>query len=404
MQHLHTPVYPKGLPELEPELLVHLDQHHAALASLIQDHKGFLPYDQWMQAVLYAPHIGYYSGGSTKFHYGGDFTTAPELSPLFGYALAQQAAQILNQCKSTHLLEFGAGSGALAEAIISALVEQNIAVQYFILELSPTLRARQQARLAAYAEHIQWLDHLPSHFEGCVIANEVLDAMPVHLLQRDHDLSILELGVGIATGEQAVKSPSPFVLLARPASAELSAVAEKRLPAIAGYRSEINLLAEQWVQQMGQWLKKGGALLIDYGFSQHEFYHPQRSTGTLMCHFRHFAHDESLLLPGLQDVTAHVDFTAIADAALSAKLDVLGYTSQAHFLLNCGLGQQVEQLQQQLDLQNPTHLQQWTKTIAAVQTLVSESEMGELFKVIALSKDLDPPLLGFLHRDRRDFL
>lgn len=404
MQHLHTPIYPKGLPELEPELLDHLHQHHKALTALILQQNGFLPYDQWMQAALYAPHIGYYSGGSTKFHYGGDFTTAPELSPLFGYALAKQALQILNQCESTHILEFGAGSGALAEAIISALLEQNIAVNYFILELSPTLRARQQKRLAAYADHIQWLDHLPSNFVGCVVANEVLDAMPVHLVQRDQDLRILELGVGVSTADQAAQSPSPFRLLARPALADLTKIAEIRLPAIAGYRSEINLLAEQWIQQMGQWLKKGAAILIDYGFSQREYYHPQRNTGTLMCHFRHFAHDESLILPGLQDITAHVDFTAIADAALKANLDVLGYTSQAHFLLNCDLGKQLEQLQQQLNLQDPNHMHRWNKTVSAVQTLMSESEMGELFKVIALCKEIDPPLIGFSHRDRRDFL
>lgn len=404
MQRLHSPIYPTGLPALEADLLPLLDQNHAYFSKLIQAHDGFLPYDQWMLATLYAPQVGYYSGGSNKFHVDGDFTTAPELTPLFGHSIAAQIQQVLAQCQSQHILEFGAGSGALAESILMAMDEFGLnQTHYWILELSPSLRARQQERLAPFGDRVHWLDRLPTDFVGCALANEVLDAMPAHVLQRASAEQILELGVGL-NHELKASAPSPFVLLGRPAPEPLQTIGQQRLPLINGYRSEINLQAEQWVKETGHWLKKGALLLIDYGFPQREYYHPQRITGTLMCHFRHFAHDESLILPGLQDITTHVDFTAMADAALEAKLDVMGYASQAHFLMNCGITQRLEQLQTQLNLDNAHHLKSWSQQVAAVKQLLSEAEMGELFKVLALGKDVDPPLIGFMARDRRDFL
>lgn len=406
---LHSPLYPNGLPALESELLPVLDSNHAYLTQLIHDNHGFLPYEQWMQAALYAPEVGYYSGGSTKFHVEGDFTTAPELSPLFGQSLATQIQQVLQQCEVSSagrptVLEFGAGSGALAESLLIALADLGLTnINYFILELSPSLRARQQQRLARFADQVQWLDELPTDFVGCVIANEVLDAMPVHLVQRHQASEILELGVSLNSTPNH-QGPSPFVLTARPATGALLDIANQRLPTISGYRSEINLRAEAWIREMGVWLKQGAAFLIDYGFPAREFYHEQRSTGTLMCHFRHFAHDESLILAGLQDITAHVDFTAMADAALEGGLDVLGYISQAHFLMNCGITQHLEQLHTLLDMQNPEHVQSWSQQVSAVQKLLSEAEMGELFKVLAIGKEISPPLIGFMMRDRRDFL
>lgn len=402
---VHTPIYPNGLPTLESELLPILDQNHAYLSQLIEHNQGFLPYDQWMQAALYAPNVGYYSGGSTKFHTAGDFTTAPEISPLFGQTLAVQIQEVLAQCDtSAAILEFGAGSGALADSVLAALADEGInQVPYYILELSPSLRARQQQRLASYGDRVQWLDALPTAFTGCVIANEVLDAMPVHLMQRNNQGELLELGVGLNNAPQA-NTPSPFALLGRPATGALQGIAEQRLPNTPGYRSEINLQAEAWIREMGQWLHQGAALLIDYGFPAHEYYHSQRHTGTLMCHFRHFAHDESLILAGLQDITAHVDFTAMADAALEGGLDVIGYTSQAHFLMNSGITHHLEQLHALLDRNNPVHLQSWARQTAAVQQLLSEAEMGELFKVLALGKNLTAPLSGFALRDRRDSL
>lgn len=403
---VHTPIYPNGLPTLENELLPVLDQNHAYLAQLIKDNEGFLPYEQWMQAALYAPNVGYYSGGSTKFHIGGDFTTAPELSPLFGQSLATQVQQVLAQCapNAPSILEFGAGSGALAVSLLSALADLGLTnINYYILELSPSLRARQQQCLAAFGTQVHWLDALPTDFIGCVIANEVLDAMPVHLVQRTAAGEILELGVALNSAASP-QAPCPFVLTARPATGVLATIADQRLPHITGYKSEINLQAEAWIEEMGCWLQQGAAFLIDYGFPAREFYHEQRNTGTLMCHFRHFAHDESLILAGLQDITAHVDFTAMADAALTAKLDVLGYASQAHFLMSCGITQHLEQLHTQLDLSLPAHVQSWTQQVSAVQKLLSEAEMGELFKVLALGKNISPPLLGFMLRDRRDAL
>lgn len=403
MKLLHAPVVPSGLPQLESDLLEQINTNHQYLSELIaaQDQQ-FLPFDQWMHHVLYAPQTGYYSGGSTKFGSNlpeGDFTTAPELSPLFGQSVAVQITQVLNHCQSVNVLEFGAGSGALAKVLIESLLAQGIDdLHYFILEVSPSLRARQQATLQTHLQRVTWLDALPQGFSGCVIANEVLDAMPVHLLERSADGSFLELGVSFSQ----TAGPSPFSWAARPAPQALQRIAEQRFPDIAGYRSELNLQAEAWVKGIGSWLDKGAVLLFDYGFPQREYYHEQRHEGSLMCHFRHHAHSEALLFPGLQDVTAHVDFTAMADAALAGGLDVMGYTSQAHFLMNCGIAQQLERLAPTQD--DDVATAQWAHTIGAAQKLLSEAEMGELFKVLALCKNVDEPLIGFFRGDRRDRL
>lgn len=410
-----TPIYPKmptGLPDLEPELLSRLNQHIDALRAAIESQpEGFLPFDQFMQLCLYAPQWGYYTAGSTIFGGDvptGDFTTAPELTPLFGQAVAQQAAQILDQCTAHGhppiILEFGAGTGALAAPVIASLKDQFPNLEYWILELSPTLRARQQEHLQSYIDSgitVRWLDQLPESFAGCILANEVMDAMPVHWLERIHD-TVLEYGVCFDPNSNG---PVPFGLTSRPAKEELSQLAQQRMPAIEGYRSEINLHAEGWIRAMGDWLKFGAALIIDYGFPQHEYYHPQRHEGTLMCHFRHHSHDQPLIYPGLQDITAHVDFTALADAALEAQLEVYGYTNQGTFLLNCGIAQQLEILHAELgtsaDEEQSRH---WTRIAGACQKLLSESEMGELFKVLAIGKGIEPPLLGFFRGDRRDRL
>src|SRR5690554_6148568 len=388
--------YPSGLPTPDADALAHsqaVAQHIAAQIDANPDHA--ISFEQWMELALYAPGLGYYVSGTTKFGGSvptGDFATAPELTPLFGHTLARQVQQVLDGCNSTRILEFGAGSGALADAVLSALVDAGRNVQYAILELSPDLRARQQQRLAHFGGRVEWLDTLPAEFIGCVLANEVLDAMPVNMLRRTNDASVSELFVARASIDDAAQPE--FAWIERPASPRLQAVATDRLPAIAGYQSEINLRAEAWVRQMGEWLTRGAALLIDYGFPRHEYYHPQRDEGTLMCHFRHYTHAQPLVLPGLQDITAHVDFTAIADAALDGGLEVLGYTSQARFLLNAGLPDIMM-------AQSPD-----PQTLSAVQKLVSEAEMGELFKVMTIGRDLDVsyPLAGFATGDRRDRL
>ncbi|AWB34554.1 class I SAM-dependent methyltransferase [Orrella marina] len=353
---------------------------------------GWLSFKDWMTEVLYAPGLGYYTAGSRKLaqrsdpdvrHPGGDFVTAPELSPAFGRTLALQISQAMTQNGLTRILEFGAGSGQLAQDIIEALHALGVHnFQYSILEISQDLRERQQAKLPATAK-VQWIDTLPDTFEGIVLANEVLDAMPVHVLRWNDDASgVLERGV--------ISLENDFAWQDRRAESHLEQTLRERMPALPGYTTEINLPAEAWTRTLASHLKRGLVLLVDYGFSRLEYYHPQRNRGTLMCHIQHRAHDNPFFAPGLQDITAHVDFSAVAASAHQSGLDVLGYTSQARFLLNAGLH---DVLTHSTDLQT-------TQAMRAVEKLVSEAEMGELFKVLALGRDIDPILQGFVRADR----
>ena len=389
---------------LTPDELAHLDAVQTHLAQLIKQNDGFMPFDEWMSHALYAPGLGYYAAGTSKLSsaaHSGDFTTAPELTPLFGQALAGQVAQILAASQSDEILEFGAGTGALAAALIPALKLLGIEPRYRILEVSADLRARQQQKLAELDADIQWLETLPAAFEGCVLANEVLDAMPCALFHWGTDGVLGELGVVLSQDGPVQHAPdlpaSPFGFAERAADSHLQNTVTQRMPALPGYRSEINFQAEAWVRQMGSWLRKGAALLIDYGFPQHEYYHPQRMEGTLMCHFRHHAHAHPLVLAGLQDITAHVDFSAIAQAAEAGGLEVLGYTSQARFLMNAGLTELLTQL-------DPSDVQAYSRIVGPVQRLLSEAEMGELFKFMAVGRGIDTPLMGFLRGDRRSRL
>lgn len=392
-----VPELPAGLPDIDAASAAHSRRVEEHLLQRIQQAPdGVLSFETWMATALHAPGLGYYAAGNAKFASdmpAGDFTTAPEMTPVFGEVVARQVAQVLNGTSTDTVLEFGAGTGALAAALIPALRRLGIEPKYRILELSAELRARQAERLAAFGAAVEWLDTLPPAFEGCVLANEVLDAMPVRLFAWSESGRLMETFVAARPG-----ATPPFAWVDRPADPELEMAVSKRMPPLPGYRSEINLQAEAWMRQLGGWLRKGAALLIDYGFTQREYYHPQRLSGTLMCHFRHHSHDQALVLAGIQDITAHVDFTAMADAALEGGLDVLGYTSQARFLLNAGLPAVLEGL-----MRDPSApgLQ---ATLSAVQRLVSEAEMGELFKVMAVGKGLEPPLLGFLRGDRRDGL
>lgn len=394
MIELPAVALPSGLPALDPESQAHARLVRDRMAQAIEQAGGWLAFEDWMRMALYAPAAGYYSAGSAKFSHAGDFTTAPELDPIFGRTLALQVAQILAAARCPQVLEFGAGSGALAAALIPALQELGIAADYRIIELSADLRARQQARLAHLRPAVQWLDALPDSFSGCVLANEVLDAMPACLFARDQEGALHELGVGLNPARDTLDTP--FCWAARPVRADLQDLAGQRIPPLPGYRSEINREAEAWIRQMGQWLVRGAALLIDYGFPQREYYHPQRMHGTLMCHFRHLAHDQPLVLAGMQDITTHVDFTAMADAALEGGLDVLGYASQARFLMNCGLVEHIGS-----PVTDPTER---ARRLAAINMLTSEAEMGELFKVLAIGRDLDAGLSGFARGDRRDAL
>ena len=394
--------------------MAHSQRVSAFLHQLIAKAGGWIPFSEWMHQVLYAPGLGYYAAGNTKIadtqtnattQLSGDFVTAPQLTPLFGQTIAKQISEVLKQTNTAHILEFGAGSGALAQDILEALDAQDLIVDYFILEVSADLKRRQQARLARWGNRVQWLDRTPEQFAGCVIANEVLDAMPVEMFRWTEEGTLQIRGVkslgseNAASGNTASGNTTPhnqvqdFAFEDRPASDALMRAMQHRMPALPDYRSEINLQAEAWISNLGAWLTRGAALLIDYGFPRHEYYHPQRHRGTLMCHIQHRAHDDVFLAPGLQDITAHVDFTAIAQAGQAAGLDLLGYTSQARFLLNAGLADI-------LAAYEPKSEQLRAQTNGAVQKLISEAEMGELFKVIALGRGVTLPLSGFARGDR----
>jgi SAM-dependent MidA family methyltransferase len=355
------------------------------IADTIVKAGGWLGFDAFMSLALYAPGLGYYAHGSTKFGQmpqglvseagvegaGSDFVTAPEISPLFGQALARQVAQVLEATGTDEVWEFGAGTGALALQLLDALGDQ--VRSYTIVDLSDSLKARQRARLSAHADKVHWVSALPAHLRGVVVGNEVLDAMPVQLLARVGGVWH-ERGVALEQG-QCVWADKPTDL--RP---------PLEIDGEHDYLTELHAQGEAFVRTLADHLQQGAVLLLDYGFPEQEYYHVQRSGGTVMCHRAHRADADPLRDVGLKDITAHVNFTGIALAAQGAGLDVLGYTSQAHFLMNCGL---VEAMQTE-----PLHNR------VAAQKLLMEHEMGELFKVLALGRGLAVPLMGFCHGDR----
>ena len=335
----------------------------AVLHRAIAANGGWLPFDRFMALALYAPGLGYYANAGRKFGHmpgsGSDFVTAPELSPFFGRALAAQVAQGLQAAGSAQVLEFGAGSGALAETLLETL--GTAVAGYAIVDLSGVLRQRQQQRLARFGARVRWLDALPAAFSGVLLGNEVLDAMPVQLLHFDGGKWCER---GVAWHDGALTFADRPTGLRPPLHA----------PCVPGTTTEIHPQAEAFIATVAAMLQRGLALFIDYGFPEAEYYLPQRHGGTLMCHQAHRADGNPLADVGAKDITAHVNFTGVALAAQDAGLDVLGYTSQARFLINCGL---------MALLEDATLAQR-----AAAQKLVNEHEMGELFKVIALGRGL----------------
>jgi SAM-dependent MidA family methyltransferase len=346
------------------------------IAQLIAQNGGWLPFDGFMQAALYAPGLGYYTNGLPKLGSaaGSDFITAPELSPLFGQCLGFQAAQVLQATDTQCIYEFGAGSGILALQICEHLAQISCRLErYFILEISSELRARQQERLKHLGDKVQWLDALPEQMQGVVIGNEVLDAMPVKLLTRLRG-EWHERGIALEDGQFAWQDrPTTLCPPLEPAGAH-------------DYLTEIHPQQEAFLRTLAERLTLGAAFFIDYGFPEAEYYHPQRHMGTVMTHQRHQSGTNPLSEVGLKDITAHVNFTSAALAAQDAGLDVMGYATQGRFLLNCGLLQKAEQL-----AQIPR---------AQVAKLINEHEMGELFKVLSLGKGLDLELIGFAQGDR----
>jgi SAM-dependent MidA family methyltransferase len=375
---------PSTLPPPSAEAAAHGARVAERIRREVSAAGGWIGFDRYMELALYAPGLGYYTAGTHKLGdaaSGGDFVTAPEISPRFAGALAAQVAQAFG-ATAPRIVEFGAGSGALARDLLDALAARGVAVErYAIVEVSADLRERQRRLLAG--RRVDWLDAPPDAFDGVIVANEVLDVLPVRLFVR-HAGRTFERGVVVRDGALAFDQ--------RPADAALAAAVQalesEAGPWPDGYGSELGEVARAWAASLGTWLARGVALLIDYGFPRREYYHPQRLMGTLMCHYRHHAHADPLWLPGLNDITAHVDFSAVADAAHAAGLDVMGYTSQAHFLLNCGI---LDLLPREPD----------ARAAAGVQRLLSEAEMGELFKVLAVGRGVDVALTGFARGDRR---
>jgi len=352
-----------------------------------------IPFATFMHYALYAPTLGYYSAGLRKFGAEGDFVTSPEISPLFARCLGQQCHQVFPHLDNPSILEFGAGSGKLAAGLLQELKDLDCLPEtYYILEISADLQQRQretiQQQVPELIDKVVWLTTLPEKpLQAIVIANEVLDAMPAHRF-RIEDNDIAEYYVKY-DGEK-------FNWLLRSTENETLREAVEKLrqqhDLPIGYTSEINLAVTPWIKSIAEFLEEGLVLLIDYGFPQREFYHEQRQEGTLMCHYRHHAHGDPLMLVGLQDVTTHVDFTAVAEAAHAANLHVAGYTSQLNFLISTGL----MDLLAAYDPDDSSYFQRAQRA----KTLILPSEMGELFKAIALTKNLDLSLMGFWQDER----
>ncbi len=381
-----------NLPQPSADALVQSARLLELLRGEIAAAGGWLPFSRYMELALYAPGLGYYSGGARKFGPGGDFITAPELTPLFGQALATQVEQVM-RASAPHLIEAGAGTGLLAADLLLELERRGcLPERYDILELSGELRARQFDTLAEkvpqLASRVRWLDTLPEAFSGALVANEVLDVMPVHLVVQRAE-GLFERGVALDGAGALRWADTPAGGAVRAAAQAL----ELPCPAEGEYVTEINLAGGAWVAEWAARLQAGALLLVDYGYPRAEYYLPSRSGGTLLCYYRHHAHGDPFLWPGLNDITSFVDFTAVAEAAFDAGLEVYGYTSQAQFLFNCGV-------LECLARRGPQESAGYIRAARAVQRLTAPQEMGELFKVLAVGRGMAEPLQGFVRGDR----
>ncbi len=361
----------------------------AHVRAAITDAGGWISLAEYANAVLYAPGLGYYSAGARKFGADGDFVTAPELTPLFGGALATQVAQILAHTGG-EVIELGPGTGRMAADVLAALAAHDaLPSRYLLLEVSPDLRDRQHAelerRVPRVLDRVEWIEVLPRRWRGAVLANEVLDAVPAHVVARVRG-TWHERGVAIH-GEALALADRPL------GEGALLAAARSLFPPEVDYASELNPAANALVRSLAERCVVGAMLFVDYGFPAAEYYHVQRTQGSMMTHYRHHALSDPLFLPGLADLTSHVDFSAVARSAVAAGMHVAGFTSQAQFLINCGI---LDQLSAQGDPGSAPYL----RAANAVQKLLSPAEMGELFKVLAVERNIQPGLLGFRDGDR----
>jgi len=379
-----------SLPAPAEEARAHSARLAEHVAGEIELAGGWIPFSRYMELALYAPGLGYYAAGARKLGADGDFVTAPEMTPLFAQTLASQFAQVI-EATGGDVLELGAGTGSFAADALAELDRLGaLPRRYYLLETSPELRARQKVRVDSLGQRltrrVEWLESLPERFAGLVFGNEVLDAVPCEIVRR-HAGGWLRRGVGAERGGALAWVDRALD------DARLLAAAQARLPEVDDYVTEINPAAEALVRTLATRLERGGILLVDYGFPAAEYFHPQRSAGTLMCHYRHRAHDDPFFLPGLQDITAHVDFTAIARAAVDAGAALAGYTTLAHFLVNLGIADRV------LAAGEPGTAD-YLRRAAPVQKLLSPAEMGELFKVVAFGRSLDADWKGFRSGDQ----
>ena len=383
------------LPAPSVDARSHSERLAASMRAEMDANAGRITFQRFMQMALYAPGLGYYTSATDKFGPEGDFVTAPEISALFSRCVARQIEEIAGQLGTRTVLEIGAGRGVMAAQILLACAENNVAIdRYLILETSADLRARQHQLLAASGldqrVEISWLSDYPATgFEGVVVANEVLDAMPVARFVAGAPIS--EQFVSYQRGRFTLLQDEPET----PGLNEAVSAIERDLGSTLapGYVSEVGLLRSGWTKELCERIQRGVVLLFDYGYSRREYFHPQRSDGTLTCYYRHRRHDDVFHLPGLQDLTAHVDFSAIAEAAEVSGAAVAGFTTQANFLLSCGVVEMLEGM----DPQSQSYL----ALAGELKQLMLPGEMGDIFKVMALAKNVDTSLLGFAARDFR---
>jgi SAM-dependent MidA family methyltransferase len=382
--------------------------HSQTLARLIQQEiqasKGQISFAKYMEMALYAPGLGYYAAGKNKLGSKGDFTTAPEISPLFGATIVETLLPIIEHLQHLSLpikiLEFGAGTGALAEAILTELQSQDIAVDsYSILDLSADLIERQQSKLAQAFPMVNWINQLPKNFTGIILANEVLDAMPIELITyQDQQWVFKDVTLAKESTEDTSEDTIGFRhCLGKEVPQVILPECLRQQSFENGYTTEININAKAWVNSISEILDMGMVLTIDYGFPEHEYYHQQRNQGTVMGHYAHHAVQDPFFYPGLCDLTAHVDWTSIANTGINAGLSLLGFTSQASYLLDAGIG---SLLMEKVD---PSNSAEFMPHSNAIQKLLSEAEMGELFKVMCFGKGLpfeEGDLPGFRSRPR----